>query len=297
MTIMKKIKEWFNKHKNKLFMGLLLTFMVLFIWQRYLISQDGKIEKISYNTFLEYVNDGKVDTIYYNKYNEWMTFTLFNEDTKDMTIEERTNYEGYTNEDKKMTLYPGEDEFRKELLTKDIILKIVSENTSFEQVLEKILTIAFLVSSFSENLIPVVQNAVTYMRARISNRITIDDSCLDEVNRTVMLNAPLLQWVVENLLKNAVDAISGEGAITIQLHENEHDVMIDVSDTGKGIDNKTQRRIFEPGFTSKERGWGLGLPLAKRIIEQYHGGKLVLKSSQVGVGTTFRIILKKPENS
>lgn len=140
---MKKIKEWFNKHKNKLFMGLLLTFMVLFIWQRYLISQDNKIEKISYNTFLEYVNDGKVDTIYYNKYNEWMTFTLFNEDTKDMTIEERTNYEGYTNDDKKMTLYPGEDEFRKELLTKDIILKIVSENTSFEQVLEKILTIAF----------------------------------------------------------------------------------------------------------------------------------------------------------
>ena len=149
----------------------------------------------------------------------------------------------------------------------------------------------------AENLIPVVQNAVTYMRARISNRITIDDSCLNEVNRTVMLNAPLLQWVVENLLKNAVDAISGEGAITIRLHENEHDVMIDVSDTGKGIDNKTQRRIFEPGFTSKERGWGLGLPLAKRIIEQYHGGKLVLKSSQVGVGTTFRIILKKPENS
>lgn len=149
----------------------------------------------------------------------------------------------------------------------------------------------------AENLIPVVQNAVTYMRARISNRITIDDSCLNEVNRTVMLNAPLLQWVVENLLKNAVDAISGEGAITIQLHENEHDVMIDVSDTGKGIDNKTQRRIFEPGFTSKERGWGLGLPLAKRIIEQYHGGKLVLKSSQVGVGTTFRIILKKTENS
>ena len=149
----------------------------------------------------------------------------------------------------------------------------------------------------AENLIPVLQNAVTYMRARISNRITIDDSCLNEVNRTVMLNAPLLQWVVENLLKNAVDAISGEGAITIQLHENEHDVMIDVSDTGKGIDNKTQRRIFEPGFTSKERGWGLGLPLAKRIIEQYHGGKLLLKNSQVGIGTTFRIILKKPENS
>lgn len=148
----------------------------------------------------------------------------------------------------------------------------------------------------AENIIPVLQNAVAYMRARISNRVTIDDSCLSNVERVVMLNAPLLQWVVENLLKNAVDAISGNGSIVFQLHENEHDVMIDISDTGKGIDAKTQRRIFEPGFTSKERGWGLGLPLAKRIVEQYHGGKLLLKSSQTGVGTTFRIVLKKPEN-
>lgn len=147
-----------------------------------------------------------------------------------------------------------------------------------------------------EDLIPVVQNAVTYMRARTSSRIAIDDSCLNGIERTVMLNAPLLQWVIENLLKNAVDAISGKGSISFQLHENEHDVMLDITDTGKGIDNKTQRRIFEPGFTSKDRGWGLGLPLAKRIVEQYHGGKLLLKQSQVGVGTTFRIILKKPEN-
>jgi signal transduction histidine kinase len=149
----------------------------------------------------------------------------------------------------------------------------------------------------AQNLIPVVENAVTYMRARISARILIDDSCLQGVERIVLLNAPLLQWVIENLLKNAVDAISGEGTISFRIHENEQDVMLDISDTGKGIDNKTQRRIFEPGFTSKERGWGLGLPLAKRIIEQYHGGKLLLKHSQPGVGTTFRIVLKKPENS
>ena len=148
----------------------------------------------------------------------------------------------------------------------------------------------------ADKLIPVVQNAVTYMRARISNGITIDASSLDGVDRTVMLNAPLLQWVIENLLKNAVDAISGKGTISFQIHENEHDVMLDIADTGKGIDNKTQRRIFEPGFTSKDRGWGLGLPLAKRIVEQYHGGKLLLKSSQVGVGTTFRIVLKKTEH-
>ena len=148
----------------------------------------------------------------------------------------------------------------------------------------------------AENLIPVVQNAVTYMRARISARILIDDSCMQGIERTVMLNAPLLQWVIENLLKNAVDAISGQGTISFRIHENEQEVMLDISDTGKGIDNKTQRRIFEPGFTSKERGWGLGLPLAKRIVEQYHGGKLLLKSSQVGIGTTFRVVLKKPEH-
>ena len=148
-----------------------------------------------------------------------------------------------------------------------------------------------------ENLIPVVQNAVSYMRARISNRITIDDTCLSGVERVVMINAPLLQWVIENLLKNAVDAISGNGMITLRLLENEHEVSLDITDTGKGIDNKAQRRIFEPGFTSKERGWGLGLPLAKRIVEQYHGGKLLLKHSQLGIGTTFRIVLEKSENS
>ena len=147
-----------------------------------------------------------------------------------------------------------------------------------------------------QDLIPIVQNAVAYMRARTSSRIVIDDSSLVGIKRDMMLNAPLMQWVVENLLKNAVDAISGNGTISLYLHENEHDVMLDITDTGKGIDSKTQRRIFEPGFTSKDRGWGLGLPLAKRIVEQYHGGKLLLKSSQPGVGTTFRIILKKTEN-
>ena len=148
----------------------------------------------------------------------------------------------------------------------------------------------------AENLIPVVQSAVTYMRARTSNRITIDDACLNGVERIVLLNAPLMQWVVENLMKNAVDAISGNGSITFQLHENEHDVMLDITDTGRGMDSAIQRRIFEPGFTSKDRGWGLGLPLAKRVVEEYHGGKLLLKSSQLGVGTTFRIVLKKPEH-
>ena len=147
-----------------------------------------------------------------------------------------------------------------------------------------------------EDIVPVIQNAVSYMRARTSSRVKIDDSSLAGVQRIVMLNAPLIQWVIENLLKNAVDAISGDGQITLQLHENEREIMLDIADSGKGMDTLTQRRIFEPGYTTKERGWGLGLPLAKRVVEQYHGGKLLLKSSQVGVGTTFRIVLKKTED-
>ena len=147
-----------------------------------------------------------------------------------------------------------------------------------------------------EDFVPVIQNAVSYMRARTSSRVKIDDSSLAGIQRIVMLNAPLIQWVIENLLKNAVDAISGDGQITLQLHENEREIMLDIADSGKGMDALTQRRIFEPGYTTKERGWGLGLPLAKRVVEQYHGGKLLLKSSQVGVGTTFRIVLKKTED-
>ena len=148
-----------------------------------------------------------------------------------------------------------------------------------------------------QDLIPVVQDAVSYMRSRISHRIYIDDSAIQGVERPVLMNAPLIRWVFENLLKNAADAITGEGKIAIQIYENERELMLDISDTGKGIDKKSQRKIFEPGFTSKERGWGLGLPLSKRIIEQYHGGKLLLKQSQVGVGSTFRIVLKKAKNS
>ncbi len=146
------------------------------------------------------------------------------------------------------------------------------------------------------DVIPVIEETVAYMRTRVSNKVTMDDSALYGISRVVAVNAPLLQWVVENLLKNAVDAMAGEGTIRLQLHENDHELMLDISDTGKGIDGRTQRRIFEAGYTSKDRGWGLGLPLAKRIIEQYHGGKLLLKESQLGVGSTFRIVLKKPEH-
>ena len=152
-------------------------------------------------------------------------------------------------------------------------------------------------------IIPVIKDAMSYMRTRVSNKVNIHFS-VGQLNHitprpvaddsiTVMLNKPLFEWVIENLIKNAVDAINGAGEIEFVLYEREHSILLDVTDTGKGIDRRTQRRIFQPGFTTKQRGWGLGLSLAKRIIEDYHRGKLFLKASQVGKGSTFRIILEK----
>lgn len=111
---------------------------------------------------------------------------------------------------------------------------------------------------------------------------------------TVNLNASLFEWVIENLSKNAVDAMGGEaGTITLHVEETPTKAIIEVSDTGKGIRKKDLSNVFKPGFTTKKRGWGLGLSLAKRIVEEYHKGRIWVKSSEVGHGTTFRIELKK----
>jgi signal transduction histidine kinase len=107
------------------------------------------------------------------------------------------------------------------------------------------------------------------------------------------LNVALFEWVVENLMKNSLDAMQGHGELDVRLSSNEKSVFIDVSDTGKGIAKSNWKRIFDPGYTTKTRGWGLGLSLAKRIIEEYHKGKIFVKSSVVGQGTTFRVALKK----
>ena len=156
-------------------------------------------------------------------------------------------------------------------------------------------------------IIPVIKDAMSYMRTRVSNKVNISFAVgqlnhfpskpVDEQSIIVQLNKPLFEWVIENLIKNAIDATEGAGEIDFVLYEREHNIILDVTDTGKGIDRLTQRRIFQPGFTTKQRGWGLGLSLSKRIIEDYHRGKLFLKNSQVGKGTTFRIILEKTVNS
>ena len=108
------------------------------------------------------------------------------------------------------------------------------------------------------------------------------------------MNASLFEWVIENLCKNAVDAMGGEcGQIVLHLEQLDNKVVVEISDTGKGIKKKNIKNVFRPGFTTKQRGWGLGLSLAKRIVEDYHHGKIFVKSSELGKGTTFRIELKK----
>ncbi|MDD6357282.1 MAG: HAMP domain-containing sensor histidine kinase [Bacteroidales bacterium] len=140
-----------------------------------------------------------------------------------------------------------------------------------------------------ENLTGVLHQSVEYLRKRVSNRIVI--TCDTAGQMFVPLNVPLFEWVVENLCKNAVDAMEGEGRISILAEMTEGKAVIDVSDTGKGIAKSDFSTVFTPGYTTKKRGWGLGLSLVKRIVEEYHGGKIFVKSSEIGKGTTFRIVL------
>ncbi len=139
-----------------------------------------------------------------------------------------------------------------------------------------------------ENLNYVVSRAAAYMQRRISSRIKLSTGLSDEPLE-VRLSSPLLEWVLENLIKNAVDAMEGSGSIDIVTSREGNNAVVDISDTGKGISRKHQKTVFNPGFTTKKRGWGLGLTLAKRIIEQYHSGRIYVLRSEPGVGTTFRI--------
>jgi signal transduction histidine kinase len=133
-----------------------------------------------------------------------------------------------------------------------------------------------------------------YMVRRASRHVTFDFSDIDQGEPVfAQINPHLFDWVIENLLRNALDAMEGEGKITVHVLENEHALFIDISDTGKGIPQSQFKKVFQPGFTTKQRGWGLGLSLAKRIIEQYHSGKIFVKKSKVGEGTTFTIKLPK----
>ncbi|MFT3754208.1 MAG: HAMP domain-containing sensor histidine kinase [Paludibacter sp.] len=137
-----------------------------------------------------------------------------------------------------------------------------------------------------------LENAVQYMANRTLQKVAIQCHFPIEEPVFINLNVPLFEWVIENLCKNAIDAMDGSGRIDISVFYKNEEVIIDVKDTGKGIEKGKFKVVFTPGFTTKKRGWGLGLSLAKRIIEEYHGGKIFVKQSELNYGTTFRIILK-----
>jgi hypothetical protein len=144
-----------------------------------------------------------------------------------------------------------------------------------------------------ENLTEVLQNSINYIKTRSSSRIIFTLTNKQNYNVEAPLNVALFEWVLENIFKNAIDAMGGEGSINVLITDQQQFAYIDITDSGKGISKSKYKTVFKPGYTSKSRGWGLGLSLSKRIVEEYHAGEIFVKSSEQNKGTTFRIVLKK----
>ena len=144
-----------------------------------------------------------------------------------------------------------------------------------------------------ENINDLIRNTIEYLKSRSSSKVIFNLEFDTNDDVTIPVNVHLFEWVVENISKNAIDAMEGEGQITVRITENDRFAFIDVSDTGKGIPKTSYRKIFSPGFTTKARGWGLGLSLAKRIVEDYHNGKIFVRYSEIGKGSCIRIVMRK----
>ncbi|AWW30299.1 histidine kinase [Echinicola strongylocentroti] len=180
---------------------------------------------------------------------------------------------------------------------KEVIVELDKDVSKLRMVTERFSNIGSAPVIKQENVYSVIEEAVSYLRPRISSKVSIDlSSHAEDVD--AMMNRSLFEWVVENICKNAVDAMKGQGSIAINIvKESEKFVHVDITDTGKGIDKSMFKKVFNPGFTTRQRGWGLGLTLAKRIIEGYHRGRIFVHQSELGKGTTFRIVLRGPHES
>ncbi|MEO6540267.1 MAG: ATP-binding protein, partial [Ferruginibacter sp.] len=143
------------------------------------------------------------------------------------------------------------------------------------------------------DIIEQVEHMVNYIKRRSPESVRFSINSFGETEIKAMINGPLFDWVIENLLKNGLDAMEGKGTLNVNIKNEAAQVIVDVTDSGKGISKKNISKVFKPGFTTKKRGWGLGLTLSKRIIDQYHKGELFVKQSEPGKGTTFRIVLRK----
>ena len=184
-------------------------------------------------------------------------------------------------------------EVLRETYPKDELIPEMDKDVKrLQRIAERFSKIGSLPEPKPENLNDVIQNVVQYISRRTSNKVRISVQ-MPEHPLIVKMSAPLFEWVVENLCKNAIDAMDGHGSITLTARDEEEVFSVEVADTGKGIPKNHFRSVFTPGFTTKSRGWGLGLSLAKRIVEEYHKGRIFVKSSELGKGTTFRIELRK----
>jgi len=162
-----------------------------------------------------------------------------------------------------------------------------------EKIVDRFSKIGSTPSLSPHNLVEVINNTIDYLSNRISNKIEIVKAYEEKDYITVPINETLFEWVIENIIKNSIDAISSSGAVKVSITDNTQVVFIDVTDTGRGIPRTHFKTIFQPGYTTKKRGWGLGLTLSKRIIEDYHNGKVFVNYSEIDKGTTFRIVLNK----
>ena len=174
----------------------------------------------------------------------------------------------------------------------ELIPEMNKDVKRLELIAERFSKIGSLPEPVDASMNEVLAHVIDYMDRRTSKKVEIISE-LPEENVVVKMNASLFEWVIENLCKNAVDAMEGRGRIVLSLSDEGAKVAIEVADNGKGIRKKDLKSVFTPGFTTKKRGWGLGLSLAKRIVEEYHKGRIYVKSSEVGVGTTFRIEMPK----
>jgi signal transduction histidine kinase len=162
-----------------------------------------------------------------------------------------------------------------------------------EKVTERFSRIGSKPQLTKENILSLILNSVNYLKTRSSSKVLFVTPFSPDDEIMIYVNPALFEWVIENVCKNAIDAMEGDGAITIKVEKEERYAVIDISDTGKGIPKSAYKKIFTPGFTTKERGWGLGLSLTKRIIEEYHHGKIFVKYSEIGKGSCIRIMMKK----
>ena len=162
-----------------------------------------------------------------------------------------------------------------------------------EKVTERFSRIGSKPSLAKENIIPIISRTIDYLKSRTSSKVKFTADFNQKVPVILPVNAALFEWVIENLFKNAVDSMEGHGEIKVRISETDRNAIIDILDTGKGIPKSAFKKIFTPGFTTKQRGWGLGLSLARRIIEEYHGGRIFVRSSEVGKGSCIRIIMDK----